>query len=810
MGFKEIYTKARSILAKDVRLFDASSTARTNNMPFLPTWFWTAKLGMPRKVDYYELRQYAKAPWVQMVKAAIKKQLMTIEWDIINEDEENETQYEEDILKVKTLLEQPNRMGQTFWEVWGMFMDDVLDLDAGVIYKGRNGSGELVELFAYDGAKFLFDVEEHGLVNGFFQYSYKFPRNQPKYFKRTDIIYGKVGTNTDHYPYGWSPLQSIQQVVELMIQSDRYNKEFFKNNAVPDGIVSIPMEQESLERFKFAWEKEVKGKPHKLIFHNSEAAFTPLSQSNKDMDWLEGQKWYFHVIFGAYGLSPQEVGFYENSTKSTGESQERVTIKNAIKPYLKLISDKINREIIPEIVGHDDIKFKWFPEDDAAEKIKHEQTMTKLTANVITINEVRKMEGMDPVEWGDKPMAMAMQEQMAENGAFEDKDDSKDKKEDNPRDNPKDRDDKKEERDRQKKSSKSFINETIKEFTEDDTPEVMNYDEFLSKKFAKWEKDILSFIDKTLGDEIISKDYELIEKTIGDFIRGLFNSVNTSDFFTQLKSVISVTLKDGINTAEKKLGVDIGVGINFDQQVTHEANRQLDGFYIDGKEWSGIKGVADDVRVEIREMVSKSISDRDSLTDIKNNVKTIMNKYTGGEINGKVTDGRAMKIARTETNRMRNASQIDAYKRTNIVSGLKWDAIDDSRTSNLCSALHGKEIPLDSYFEVSYVESGKAKHWQGTQPPSHPNCFVKGQKVKCAKKQINIEDIKKGDIVTTHKNRERRVITTFKNKYTGFIYSIQTSKGILKCTANHPILTNTGWKEAQDITKNDFVLGVKK
>jgi phage portal protein BeeE len=81
---------------------------------------------------------------------------------------------------------------------------------------------------------------------------------------------------------------------------------------------------------------EVKGKPHKLIFHNSEAQFTPLATSNKDMEWLEGQKWYFHAIFAAYGLSPQEVGFYENSNRSTGESQERVSVKNAIKPYLNL------------------------------------------------------------------------------------------------------------------------------------------------------------------------------------------------------------------------------------------------------------------------------------------------------------------------------------------------------------------------------------------------------------------------------------------------------------------------------------------
>ena len=453
MGIKEIYTKARNILSKEIRMFNAASSVSPNKMPMLPSWFWTANLGVPRGVDFYELRQYAKAPWVQMVKACIKKQLMTIDWDIVNEDEEDEQEYEEVIQKVKTFLEQPNSMGQTFWEVWGMFMDDVLDLDAGVIFKGRNGAGELVEIYAYDGSKFLFKIEEHGLIEGFYQYSFRYPENQPKFFERKDIVYGKIGVNTDNYPYGWSPLQSIQQVVELMIQSDRYNKDFFKNNATPDGIVSIPMEQESLERFKFAWEQQVKGKPHKLIFHNSEANFTPLATSNKDMEWLEGQKWYFHVIFAAYGLSPQEVGFYENSNRSTGESQERVSVKNAIKPYLKLIEDKINREIIPELTGDDKVKFKWFPEDDAADKIQHDQTMAKLNANVITINEVRAQEGLEPVEWGDEPMAMMMQQQMLDSEA--NSDDEEDKKE-----NPKDRDKKKDDKDKDKEKDRTQREET--------------------------------------------------------------------------------------------------------------------------------------------------------------------------------------------------------------------------------------------------------------------------------------------------------------------------------------------------------------
>jgi|TARA_R100000501_G_C2615408_1_gene109106 HK97 family phage portal protein len=432
-------TQSQPVTKKEVRLFTSQNTTTPANMPFLHTWFWTARLGMPRKANISELRQYGKSIWVQMVFTAIKKQIMIADWNIVPTDKEDETDYDSDIEAIKSLLMYPNRNKDTFGDLWSRYLHDLLEIDAGVMYKGKK-SGKLVELYTYDASRFLFDMDDHGIVNGYYQYSYKFPKNKPLFFEKQEIIYGKMGHNNEHFPYGWSPLQSITQEIEVMIQATRYNKEFFQNNAVPDVFVNIKMEQDELERFKTYWDQQVKGKPHKMAFTNAEDIdIKPLSLNNKDMEWLAGQEWYHHAIFAAYGLSPQEVGYYDKSSRATGESQERITIKNAIKPYLTHIEDKINREIIPDIIGHDKVKFEWFTKDDAAEKIEHDQVMAKLNANVYTINEVRAREGLNPVEWGDQPMMMVMQQANAElNGDNDDKD--KDTSRDSKRDNPKDKD----------------------------------------------------------------------------------------------------------------------------------------------------------------------------------------------------------------------------------------------------------------------------------------------------------------------------------------------------------------------------------
>lgn len=459
MAFKERITGFLSMFTKEVRTFNAGEVTPKDNLPFLPTWFWQSPYGVPRGIDYEELRKYAKSPWVQMVKSAIKKQIMSIEWDVVptEEDEEgNEIEkYEEDINKIKTLLKYPNRNGDTFWSLWGAFLDDVLDIDAGVIFKGFNRANELVELFPYDGARFLIGMDEHGLIERYYQYSFQYPQNQPIPFEKEEVIYGKMGSNTDQFPYGWAPLQSIQQEVELMIQSTRWNKEMFKNDAVPDLLVGLNANPDDLDRFKQGWLKAARDRVRKIFFHNTpDLKVEKLAMTNKDMEWLEGQKWFFHTIFAAYGLSPQEVGYYEDSNRATGESQERISVKNAIKPYITLIEDKINREIIPVLIGHDEVMFKFFPKDDVAEKIEHDQMMAKLTANVLTINEVRAMEGRDPVDWGDQPMMMAMQEMAMENESNNDnngKDNPKDEKRD-----IKDKDEDKESKEDREKARKLY------------------------------------------------------------------------------------------------------------------------------------------------------------------------------------------------------------------------------------------------------------------------------------------------------------------------------------------------------------------
>lgn len=273
--------------------------------------------------------------------------------------------------------------------------------------------------------------------------------------------------------------------------------------------------------------------------------------------------------------------------------------------------------------------------------------------------------------------------------------------------------------------NKSFKKSKVVEpLGKDDAEE---YDVFLVREFDKWESAILDAVDRHITEETLNKGYSLVEKSFGQFLADLFNHVHTVEWFKRLNKVIKVKMSEGLSEAENEINLDIGVDANFDDRVSQMTTRQLEGFYVDGKRWEGLKGVADDLQKIISEIVREGVTERKSLEEIKTRIKDTMVQYKGGtRITGEVTDGRAMRIARTESTRFHNTGKLDAYQRSGLKGKKQWVSIIDDSTSAQCKALNGKIVGLNEPFTAEWVEQKTkgfvTKSWEGHTPPSHPNC----------------------------------------------------------------------------------------
>lgn len=134
------------------------------------------------------------------------------------------------------------------------------------------------------------------------------------------------------------------------------------------------------------------------------------------------------------------------------------------------------------------------------------------------------------------------------------------------------------------------------------------------------------------------------------------------------------------------------------------------------------------------------------------------------------------------------------YKFPVVTANFKKENLEDT-----------KELESD-FFEYIAKKNHKGFININTSPRFAMCCFPPHTKVRTSKGWKQIHDIKKGEKVLTHRNRFKKVTETNIRNYKGKLLKITPYyHQSFNCTPEHPILTKDGWKEARNLTKNDYI-----
>lgn len=741
MGIIEQVKELRTAFTEKTLSIEAINPAERrrlsqNNLPLYPVWFYAPSRGIPRDENIGEVRHFAKSVWVQMVENAIIKAVTSTDWDIIvDEDDVDESQYKEDIKYAKHFLQYPSRQEDHDFDYFcTTALTDILEIDAGVLYLNMMNGGEtLAEILPFDGSSFYKENNEHGFIKSYWQYSFRHPMNAPIEFKPENIVYLQMKRRT-YSPYGYAPLQAIQQVVELLDQSTRYNKDFFKNNAIPKLLLGLAgANADTIKKFKSEWLKQVEGENASMMAVGTAPGPNGLQAqqlvlSNREMEWLDGQKWYMHLVFAAYGLSPSEVGITDSTHgKNVQEGQERISIKNAHLPYLNILEKAINRQIIPRIFGEHKLnpmkrkplKFKWFPRNAEMEKMEADGQRADVMAHLLTINEVRKERGLAPLTQpqAEDPFYVDPSLQQRLEGAKDGKNDKEiEREKDAPQDQRKDFGGGRVNGEAvalnnppeiivEKEPIKDFSPPTVDHSITKNEPAVVTakaYDEFFDNLMLEWKENVVKAIDRKL--------YKGVRRTVflkdfSSFLQGLVGSLVIGPFLKSLVASMKATLQRGVDEAEEEL--DMNVILDLNRLAESKATEQMDGYTIPGGDkWSGIRGVSKALQTRIYNEVKNGFENQESKQAIIQRVETV---FVG------VKNSRAATIVRTETTRLVNEGKLRSYKESGVEGRKQWVAFSDDRTTDICKHLNGQVRGFDEPFDGPNGE-------QFQQPSAHINC----------------------------------------------------------------------------------------
>ncbi len=714
-----------------------------------------------------------------------------------------------EIAHQKHFLENPNTNPNEYFEdvFIKMPIRDVIEINTGVINKVFNLKEEMVECVVRDGATFTKNPDVHGMytnradiiltrsivehpnevINPFLHISTPIVREQGAYFQygwiagpvpvpfgKKEIVWFQNMIRSDDI-YGYSPIQVLAKNLQMLLYQIESDLEYYNDNNVPKGIIGIDAgDAGEINGFKEQWNEQQRTKDefgnwkkqmNKVPILNFIPKFERIEFSASEIQLIEKQKWYTKMVWACFGVTGTELGYTEDAKGTANQIiQSKVFRKKAINPNLRLITNGINREILTEFeytysmkIGKETVNmpkylFKFMVFDIDEEKSKMELYEMQIDSGVKTVNEIRKEEGLEPIDWGDDaPQKFRDQGNQINIGEGISKEEDAIKQGEKPTNKiPKTKEPGKTAKkvEKQISNQKAFLSdfhsimdakEDAKEFNkkqkkagnpdsplilkENETPDEKLLEKAIDYVLKQNEKKIKIIVaaehKKGTLEQIKSleapsgyphnvEDKDIEIKALNDVIEKLKSLLDFSGVAAITHAVIKSEFLKGANDSEE----DINEIKSFNY-VPDEA--AID--YITKYTFDNIKGMTEDIADKLRGELQRSFMNGEGIDQIKSRITGVFD----------VGENRAEMIARTETTRAHAFGKLSAYKQSGI-KAKKWILwTDDQRTSEITKSLHKKygssekAIPLDDNFKDTIQVGKKTINIDQQAPPFHVN-----------------------------------------------------------------------------------------
>lgn len=255
--------------------------------------------------------------------------------------------------------------------------------------------------------------------------------------------------------------------------------------------------------------------------------------------------------------------------------------------------------------------------------------------------------------------------------------------------------------------------------------------------------------------------------------------INASAEVAQFRAALEEGLRKYADTPEEEI-------------IPHVAARK----YLEEKAFYVTGVMSDNLTKAVQQVISEKFQNGMTNDETIDRLHEVLSPYTGGEVAKEV-----IKPYRLET--IVRTNQTEAYNRGRLaqmtdpalkdfVLGYRFSAILDDRTTDQCAYLDGKDFPAGDTGMLAYT------------PPLHFNALAEGTRITTQEGDIPIERINVGDLVLTHKARFRPVYDVMDKSDSSQIRIIKTDTGrAINITGEHPMLTQKGWKRADELEVGD-------
>jgi HK97 family phage portal protein len=209
---------------------------------------------------------------------------------------------------------------------------------------------------------------------------------------------------------GRSPVRVLRESMGLTKAAEELGARYFGTGAQPGGILKTAgkLDPERAKRMREDWERMHGSldRAHRIAVFEQGLEFQPITIPPDDAQFLQTRKFQDSQIAGIYGVPPQWIGAEGQNNWGAGvESQKNGFITFTLGPPFTKIQQASKRDFL----GRKDFE-RYDAEFDTTELRKGDFASrmqgyaAALNWHINTVNEIREIEGWNPLPNGDQPM----------------------------------------------------------------------------------------------------------------------------------------------------------------------------------------------------------------------------------------------------------------------------------------------------------------------------------------------------------------------------------------------------------------------
>lgn len=235
-------------------------------------------------------------------------------------------------------------------------------------------------------------------------------RTRPVYRWRGEVL--ELGRTIAHFKYldlgpeyllGLGPIQACSTSLAGALGAERFAEQFYGDSGVPDGVLTAPgaLTKPEADLLRNQWAEARAGARSTAVLPQG-VTWEAITVNNADAQYIEGRQFSALSVAQMFGIPAGKLGAQQSGSSLTYtnlESLQSQYATDAVKPVSEEL-ESVFGELIPST---QEVRFSFMHLIRADTPTRFSVYEKALTNGILTLNEVRELEGRPPLEGGDTP-----------------------------------------------------------------------------------------------------------------------------------------------------------------------------------------------------------------------------------------------------------------------------------------------------------------------------------------------------------------------------------------------------------------------